>query len=132
MKYQIGEIAKKCNVNKETLRYYERKGLIPEPDRTDSGYRIYTEDIIDRLNFIKRMQELGFSLMEIKKLLGVVDKDDIRCLDMHEFVVQKIEDVQKMIRDLRKIEIMLEDLKARCPDEKALYDCPIIDTILIL
>ncbi|OEG00238.1 Hg(II)-responsive transcriptional regulator [Vulcanibacillus modesticaldus] len=130
MNYQIGEIAKKCNINKETLRYYERIGLIPQPSRTDSGYRIYTEDIVNRINFIKRMQELSFSLKEIGKLLSVVDKEDIRCLDIHEFVVQKIEDVQKMIRDLRKIEEMLEDLKARCPDEKALYECPIIDTLM--
>lgn len=131
MRYRTGEIAKKCNINKETLRYYERMGLIPGPDRTDSGYRMYTEDTADRLKFIKRMQELGFTLTEIKKLLAVVDKEDIRCLDMYDFVVKKIEDVQKMIRDLKKIETMLADLRDRCPnDEKDLYDCPIIDTLM--
>jgi len=131
MKYQAGEIAKKCNINKETLRYYEGKGLIPEPERTGSGYRIYTEESAIRIRYIKRMQELGFTLAEIKKLLGVVDKDDTRCLDMYEFVTKKITDVKSMIRDLKKIEVMLEDLKKCCPaDDKSLYDCPIIDTLM--
>lgn len=102
MPYHVGEIAKKCDVNKETLRYYERVGLIPEPSRTNAGYRKYPEETVNRLKFIKRMQDLGFSLAEIDKLLGVVDKDDDRCLDMYKFVVQKIEEVQKKIRDLKK------------------------------
>ncbi len=68
--------------------------------------------------FIKRMQELGFTLSEIDKLLGIVDKDDIRCTGMYDFVVQKQDDVQKKIKDLLRIEIMLKDLKNCCPDEK--------------
>ncbi len=130
MEYRIGEIAKKCNVNKETLRYYERMGLIPEPIRTDSGYRLYSEETINRILFIKRMQELGFTLTEIHKLLGVVDKDDVRCSDMYEFVVEKIKDVQMKIRDLKRIEQLLNELKEHCPDEKSIYECPIIETLM--
>lgn len=130
MPYHVGEIAKRCDVNKETLRYYERVGLIPEPSRTNAGYRKYPEETVNRLKFIKRMQDLGFSLAEIDKLLGVVDKDDDRCLDMYEFVVQKIEEVQKKIRDFKKIEQMLINLRERCPDDKSLHECPIIETLM--
>ncbi|MDQ8733957.1 Hg(II)-responsive transcriptional regulator [Paenibacillus sp. LHD-38] len=130
MEYRSGDISKLCNVNKETLRYYERKGLIPEPVRSDSGYRLYPEDTVNRILFIKRIQELGFTLSEIDKLLGVVDKDDVRCANMYDFVVEKLEDVQLKIRDLQRIECMLKDLKERCPDEKTIHECPIIEALI--
>lgn len=130
MEFHIGELAEKCNVNKETIRYYERLGLIPKPSRTKSGYRIYTEQTVDRLNFIKRIQELGFTLNEIDKLLGVVDRDEAKCRDMYDFTVYKIEDIQRKIQDLKRIEEMLIDLKERCPSNKDIYECPIIETLL--
>ncbi len=130
MNYRSGNISKLCNVNKETLRYYERKGLIHEPVRSDAGYRLYPEDTINRIMFIKRIQELGFTLSEIDKLLGVVDKDDVRCADINDFVVQKLEDVQSKIRDFQRIETMLKDLKDRCPDKKAIHECPIIEALI--
>ncbi|MEK4012717.1 Hg(II)-responsive transcriptional regulator [Peribacillus sp. FSL M8-0224] len=130
MKYLISELANKCGVNKETIRYYERFGLIPEPTRTNTGYRTYQDVTVNRIQFIKRMQDLGFSLSEIDKLLGVVDKDDERCIDMYDFVIQKIDEVQKKIRDLKKIEQMLNNLKECCPVEKTLHECPIIETLM--
>ena len=130
MTLRIGELAEKCSINKETIRYYERIGLLTEPSRTDAGYRVYAEEMVQRILFIKRMQELGFTLNEIHKLLGVVDKDDTRCADMYDFVVGKIDEVEEKIRDLKRIQHMLEDLKTRCPDEKALHDCPIIETLM--
>ncbi|MCU1808312.1 mercury resistance transcriptional regulator MerR1 [Cytobacillus firmus] len=130
MDFRVGEIAKKCNVNKETIRYYERLGLIPEPDRTEKGYRMYSQQTVDRLNFIKRMQELGFTLNEIDKLLGVVDRDEAKCRDMYNFTVFKIEDIQRKIEDLKRIEKMLMELKERCPENKDIYECPIIETLM--
>ena len=130
MQFRIGELAEKCSVSKETIRYYERIGLIPEPDRTESGYRMYSQQIIDRLNFIKRMQELGFTLNEIDKLLGVVDRDESKCRDMYDFTVLKLEDIQRKIEDLKRIEQMLMDLKERCPENKDIYECPIIETLM--
>jgi len=127
--YRISEFANKCGVNKETIRYYERKNLLQEPYRTEAGYRMYSDDEVKRVGFIKRIQELGFSLSEIYKLLGVVDKDEVRCQDMFEFVSKKQEEVQKQIEDLKRIETMLDDLKQRCPDEKQLHSCPIIETL---
>jgi len=130
LSYRISEFADKCRVNKETIRYYERKNLLQEPSKTNAGYRIYSNDDVKRVGFIKRMQELGFSLNEIYKLLGVVDKDDVRCEDMFEFVSKKEEEVQKQIEDLQLIERMLKDLKRRCPDEKQLHMCSIIETLI--
>ncbi|XJZ29102.1 Hg(II)-responsive transcriptional regulator [Bacillota bacterium Lsc_1132] len=130
MGYRAGEIAKLCGVNKETLRYYERIGLIPEPSRTETGYRMYPENTVNRILFIKRMQELDFTLNEIDKLLCVVDQSDVRCADMYDFVNQKIEAVQAKIQDLIILEKVLQDLKARCPDERAIHECPIIETLL--
>ena len=87
MEMKISELAKACDVNKETVRYYERKGLIAGPPRNESGYRIYSEETADRVRFIKRMKELDFSLKEIHLLFGVVDQDGERCKDMYAFTV---------------------------------------------
>ncbi|MGE7919731.1 Hg(II)-responsive transcriptional regulator [Viridibacillus sp. NPDC093762] len=130
MRYRISELAKKCSVNKETIRYYEKIELLSDPSRTDSGYRVYSDDTVNRINFIKRMRDLGFSLAEINKLLGVVDKDRERCSDMYDFVSRKIDEVQDKIRDLKRIEHMLMKLKKCCPDEKSLHECPIIETLM--
>jgi|SRR5690625_4663204 len=128
MQFRIGELAEKCSVNKETIRYYERLGLIPEPDRTENGYRMYSQQTVDRLNFIKRIQKLGFTLNEIDKLLGVVDRDETKCRDMYDFTVLKINDIQRKIEELKKIERMLTDMKERCSKNKNIYSCPIIET----
>ncbi|EJR45827.1 mercuric resistance operon regulatory protein [Bacillus cereus VD107] len=130
MQYRIGELADKCGVNKETIRYYERLGLIPEPNRTEKGYRMYSLQMVDRLNFIKRTQELGFTLNEIDKLLGVVDRNEAKCCDIYDFTVLKLEDIQRKIQDLKKIKQMLIDLKERCPENKDIYECPIIETLM--
>ena len=130
MQFRIGELADKCGVNKETIRYYERLGLIPEPDRTEKGYRMYSQQTVDRLNFIKRMQELGFTLNEIDKVLGVVDRHEAKCRDMYDFTVLKIEDIQRKIEDLQRIGRMLVDLKERCPENKDIFECPIIETMM--
>ncbi|MFC0525455.1 Hg(II)-responsive transcriptional regulator [Pontibacillus salicampi] len=130
MKYKISELAEVCNVNKETIRYYERKSLIPEPYRNSSGYRIYGDSTVKRVSFIKKMQDLGFSLSEIYKLLGIVDKDSDRCQDMYQFVSQKQINVEKKINDLKHIQKVLNDLKNCCPNERDLYACPIIENVL--
>lgn len=131
LSYRISEFAKKCGVNKETIRYYERKALLKEPSRTNKGYRIYSDDDVKRVKFIKRLQELGFSLSEIYKLLGVVDNDEVRCKNIYEFVSKKEIEIQEQIADLKRIESMLKDLKSRCTDQKALHQCPIIESLIL-
>ncbi|EGA90952.1 mercuric resistance operon regulatory protein MerR [Planococcus donghaensis MPA1U2] len=130
MSYRISELAALCHVNKETIRYYERKELLEKPIKNNSGYRIYSEETVKRVGFIRRLQELGFSLNEIYKLLGIVDKDDIRCENMFTFVSEKELEVQKQIEDLKRVERMLGELKDRCPDKKELHECSIIDVLM--
>lgn len=133
MTFQIGDLEKKSKVNKETIRYYEHLGIIPKPQRTNSGYRIYSEDMVERLRFIKRMKELGFTLKEIEKLLGVVDQDEMKCQNIHEFTEEKLQDIQVTIRDLKRIERMLSELNSCCcsPDDTDIYQCEIIGTVLL-
>lgn len=131
LSYRISVFAEKCGVNKETIRYYEQKGLLQEPFRTNAGYRIYSDDNVKRVKFIKRFQDLGFTLNEIYKLLGVVDNDEVRCRNMFEFASQKEKAVRKQIEDLKRIESMLLDLKRRCPDQKELHHCPIIESLIV-
>lgn len=88
MGYRISELAEKCSINKESIRNYERIGLLSEPSRINAGYRLYSDDTVNRIHFIKQIKDLGFSLAEINKLLGVVDKDSERCRDMNDFVIQ--------------------------------------------
>ncbi|MFS1513741.1 Hg(II)-responsive transcriptional regulator [Chengkuizengella sp. SCS-71B] len=130
MNYRAGEIAKACLINKETLRYYERVGLIPEPPRSKSGYRLYQESTIQRIQFIKKLQGLDFSIKEIDKMLGIIDKDNLKCRDMYEFTSQKISDIEQKMKELMKAKSLLEELKQRCPDEKEMFECPIVDSLL--
>ncbi len=80
--YKIGEVARRANVNKETVRYYEKRELIPKPDRCRSGYRIFTQRHIDQIRFIKRAQELGFTLSEIKELLELRMDENTTCAEI--------------------------------------------------
>ncbi|NMH68396.1 Hg(II)-responsive transcriptional regulator [Bacillus sp. RO3] len=127
MEIKISELAEICDVNKETIRYYERKSLMQKPRRNKSGYRIYSVDTVKRVTFIKKMQGLGFSLSEIYKLLGVVDKDSDRCQDMYQFVSGKQQDIERKIRELQHMQSVLNELMTCCPNEKDLYACPMIE-----
>ena len=129
MIYRISEFADKCGVNKETIRYYERKIYYKNLTERKLVIGYIHMMTLSVLGLLKRIQELGFSLSEIYKILGVVDKDEVRCQDMFEFVSKKQKEVQKQIEDLKRIETMLDDLKQRCPDEKKLHSCPIIETL---
>ena len=130
MEYKISELEEQCDVNRETIRYYERKNLLQKPAKNQSGYRIYSEETVKRVDFIKRLQDLGFSLAEIDKLLGIGDQDAVRCANIFECVSKKEDEVQRQIEDLKLIESMLKDLKKRCPDEKDLYECPLLDVLI--
>jgi MerR family mercuric resistance operon transcriptional regulator len=134
MDFRIGELAEKSGVNKETIRYYERLGLIPEPPRTNAGYRIYSKDQLDRLFFIKRMKELGFLLKEIEKFLAVEDGNKAKCRDIETFTRNKIQEIQLKIRDLQRVEKMLHDLNNKCQcscsSDTNFCDCPVIETVV--
>lgn len=127
---KTGELAKRAGVNVETLRFYERKGLLPEPPRRDSGYREYPEESVGRIRFIKRAQELGFSLDEIHELLALRVRQDSPCARVKAAAEKKIEDVQQKIADLQAIKRALTKLAVTCSGKGPVSGgCPILENL---
>lgn len=122
----ISRAAKRAGVGIETIRYYQRRGLIEEPVKPVEGYRLYPEQTIAQVRFIKRAQELGFSLNEVKTL---VELGDEKCLETRDLAVLKLELVQTKIRDLRLIENNLKDLICYCDKRRKDEACPIYYSI---
>jgi Hg(II)-responsive transcriptional regulator len=129
MALTIGQVAAAADVNIQTIRYYERRGLFAAPRRTPSGYRAYATDAVSRLRFIKHAQELGFSLKEIQELLGLRVRHGAACDVVEQKTRQKIELVQERIGDLRRLKRTLERLAAACAARRATDDCPILDAL---
>ena len=100
---KIGEVAKQSSVGIETIRYYEREGLLAEPQRRPSGYRQYDQSVVSRLQFIRRSKELGFTLAEIKELLGLWFDANTRCEHVRQRAEQKVTDIEDKIRTLQKM-----------------------------
>src|SRR6266704_5487404 len=108
------KLAHEGGVNVETIRYYERHGLLPTPPRTHSGYRIFSEDAVKRLRFIKHAQDLGFSLKEIKELLALRVRPGSSCVDVRRKAEAKIVDVEQKIQHLQAIRAALVELTSAC------------------
>src|SRR5712692_12103704 len=123
----IGQVAKHGGVNLETIRYYERRGLLPQPPRTDSGYRAYQSGAVDRIHFIKRAQELGFSLREIQELVFLLGSPHTTKADVKRRAEAKLVDVQEKLRALQRIKRHLERLVGACSGRGPLTECPIIE-----
>ncbi|MEX0647478.1 MAG: MerR family transcriptional regulator [Balneolaceae bacterium] len=128
-KYKIGKTAELAGVNKETVRYYERRNLIPEPDRMDSGYRLFSQRHINQIRFIKRAQELGFTLSEIEGLLNLKVDEHTTCSEIKQKAQHKYQDVVKKIADLQRIKETLTDLIDSCAGSGPKGDCPILDAL---
>ncbi|WP_417417182.1 MerR family transcriptional regulator [Hoeflea sp.] len=126
--YAIGALSRETTVNIETIRYYERIGIMPKPDRTDGGNRQYNHDQLKRLFFIKRCRELGFSIEEIRALLQMVDRADFTCGEVHSMTVDHLATVKKKLSDLRRLEKSLRSMAAEC-GKGDVPACPIIDTL---
>ena len=127
--FTIGQVAKQAGVNVETIRYYERQGLISEPPRRASGYRQYSSDDVKRIQFIKRAQTLGFSLKEIVDLLGLRIEPDTACDELRIQAEQKIASIDEKIQTLERMKQVLAELVAACHQRKPTSKCPIL-TIL--
>ena len=125
----IGKLASRGGVNIQTIRYYERSGLLPKPLRTASGYRLYADDAVRRLNFIKQAQFLGFSLSEIQELLSLRMQPGTTCGDIRQRARQKIVAVDKKIEDLQRIKGALTKLTAACRGNGPTSDCPILEAL---
>lgn len=124
----IGKLANASGSDVETIRYYERRGLLPEPPRAANGYRLYPVTAAKRLRFIQRAKTLGFTLAEIAELLALQDTDadraEVKALTHH-----KVEDLDSRIRDLQRMRAVLADLEARCSGHGPAHGCPIIEAL---
>ncbi|MEL6575623.1 MAG: helix-turn-helix domain-containing protein [Pseudomonadota bacterium] len=123
-----GDLARTTGCNIETIRYYEKTGLLPDPPRTDAGYRIYSAAHATRLRFILRARELGFSMEDIRGLMGLEDGAAPTCAEVKERTERHLADVRAKIADLRRIEKVLSVTAARCSGEDV-PDCPVLETL---
>ena len=125
-----GQVADAADVTAETVRYYEERGLIPAPRRSPAGYRLYGPEYVERIRFVKRAQELGFTLAEAGGLLEVgLDAPDGGCGDVRAEALAKLADVEQKLRDLGAIRDALRALAQACPGEGPLGACPILDAL---
>jgi MerR family copper efflux transcriptional regulator len=127
--FTISQLAKHAQVTVETVRYYERRGLLPEPPRRASGYRQYSQDDLACLQFIRRAQTLGFSLKEIAELLALRVDPTMSCHDVRERAAHKLADVDAKIRALENMRGALERLIAACSGQGPVSACPILDAL---
>lgn len=125
--FTIGKLSKTTGVHIETIRYYEKIGLLSSPPRSEGGHRLYAEKHLGRLVFLRRSRELGFSIEEIRTLLGLLEEGDYTCKDIKAFTVQHLHDIRQKIRDLRKLEKALVEIASQC-DGGPTQECPIIRT----
>ncbi|MBI5252502.1 MAG: MerR family DNA-binding protein [Desulfomonile tiedjei] len=125
----IGEVARRSGFGIETVRFYERNGLIQEPPRRASGYRQYPEEVVSRLRFIKRAKELGFSLKEIKELLSLRIQPGTTCADVKKRAEVKIADIDEKIQSLLRMKSALAKLTAGCSGEGPARECPILEAL---
>ncbi len=121
-----GELAKAAGVGVETVRFYERKGLLEAPSRKESGYRQYDSQAVERLKFIRTAQQVGFTLKEIRELLLLRDDPDARREDVRGMAREKVIDINSKIRDLRAMKASLVELLASCAGDGPASGCPII------
>lgn len=127
--FTIGELSERTGVNIETIRYYEKTGVMPNPPRTSGGYRMYRKDHLNRLRFIRRCRQLGFAMAEIQALLGLVDASAYTCSEVQALTLEHATMVKQKIRDLKRLEKTLRGIASQCTGEKV-PECPIIDALL--
>ena len=125
----IGQSARQAGVHIETIRYYERRGLLPEPPRTESGYRLYGADSVARLRFIKQAQALGFTLEEIGELLALRVDAETSCDQVRHRAERKAADVAEKIRSLQAIQAALMELIAACTQGGPEGECPFLTSL---
>ena len=122
----ISKVAKELSINVETVRFYERRGLITQPSKPEVGYRHYSRDTVNRIRFIKRSQELGFTLDEIANLLSLNDKP---CSQVQKLAEQKLSAVKEKMADLQRLEKALNGLLVQCDNNEDDNRCPIIESL---
>ncbi len=125
----IGTVARQAGVGVETVRFYEREGLIPQPPRRPSGYRQYDDGAVRRIRFIRHAKQLGFSLRQIRELLALRADAQTSCAEVKEQAEAKIAEVEQKIQDLQRIRQALVELTASCAGRGPVSACPILEAL---
>lgn len=125
----IGQVARGAGVGVETVRFYERKGLLDKPERKPSGYRQFDEEAVQRIRFIRRAKELGFTLKEIQELLSLRLDPAASCSDVKGRADAKIADIDERIESLRRMKKALVKLTKACNGKGDAGECPILDAL---
>lgn len=126
--FPIGVLSERSGVNIETIRYYERVNLLPKPARSEGGYRLYQPPDSDRLHFIRRARDLGFSLDEIRRLLDLADQKSKSCHRAHTIAAEHLAEVRAKMRDLRRMERVLATMVKACA-QGTMPDCPLLQAL---
>ena len=125
---RIGELARATGTKAETIRYYEREGILPAADRTDSNYRDYSDGHLATLTFVRRARELGFSMAQVRELLALSDHDDKPCEDVDQLVKQQLFEVERKIADLSALRGELAELARSCQSDR-IGQCRIVESL---
>ena len=125
---RIGELARATGTKAETIRYYEREGILPAADRTDSNYRDYSAGHLATLTFVRRARELGFSMAQVRELLALSDHDDKPCEDVDQLVKQQLFEVESKIADLAALRDELAELARSCQSDR-IGQCRIVESL---
>lgn len=125
----IGQLAHETGINPESVRFYEAQNLLPEPPRSAAGYRIYPRTAVLRIRFIKRAQDLGFSLKEIKELLSLAENRTTDCADVRVLARTKVDEITQKIRRLEAMRSSLAELTESCPGTGSTTRCSILESI---
>ena len=129
MALKSNTLAERSGVNLQTIRYYEREGLVPIPPRLKSGYRMFPETTVQRIRFIKRAQQLGFSRNEIRDLLSIQIDPTKECSDVQRLAKAKLADIEERIETLQSMKRVLSGLAEACPGCGPSSECPILESI---
>ena len=125
---RIGELAKATGTKAETIRYYEREGVLPAADRTDSNYRDYTDGHLATLTFVRRARELGFSMSQVRELLALSDHDDKPCENVDQLVQRQLVEVKRKIADRSAMRDELAQLLRSCQSDR-IGECRIVESL---
>jgi MerR family transcriptional regulator, mercuric resistance operon regulatory protein len=124
----IGALSRQTDVSVDTIRYYERIGLLPKPTRSAGGHRTYTREQVRRLMFIRRSRALGFSLVDVSALLGLSDGRHVTCAKVKKITEQRIAEIRQRLKELRRLERVLTSMVAQCSGGEV-GDCQILDAL---
>ena len=124
---KVSELARAAGINPQTVRYYEREGLLDEPVRTTSGYRDYDRSAVIRLRFICEAKQIGFTLREIRELMGLDSQAPGSCASVQAIVETKLDDIEEKLRAMRRVRKILRQLQERCAERPDEAPCPVLE-----